>query len=567
MIPSEDLLRLTSATARRLLTLADRDPMSPTYGCFDRDYWHYKTLRDFPSATYQAALLPLALLYRTPFPGNELAGEERILHLVLGAARYWSRLQRNGCVDEWYPGERSQVTTACTLYAVAEAVRVLSAPGPRAVHPETFSDILPALSRAADWLARHPDDWVANHRAAAVAALETVHVLTGAARYRDAARAELAALLARQDPEGWFPEYGSADPGYLGVTCSWLARYHAISQDQRAREALDRGLAFLSHFLGPGGAFAGPIGVRDASYLPVLGPLWTPYDCPSARPLAARCVEALRKGQVLSAESADDRYLAFFFGPDLVQAVLAGEDPGPAAVPAPHARHLPRAGLLSLRSDALHLMIGLSKGGTLLAGAVATDRPILYDAGWQALDAEGEVWTSAWPGSSQVFALTLDLAGESSVEIDGPFHRMDYTRPLERMLLPFRTFTTLFADSELVMGPFTRWAKGPRLLRSPKSDLKLRRIVRMSGREITITDRLSGNTRTLTRLRWGGPLNARYAPTARMWNPGELASVEAPPDLLTRALRALNARGEAKVRLKLTLGEDGTVHREFRTED
>ena len=567
MLATPDLHRLLNTVARRLLTLADRDPMSPTYGCFDRAYWHYKTVRDFPSAAYQMALLPLALLYRTPFPGNVLAGEERVLHLVLAAARYWSRLQRNGCVDEWYPGERSQVATASTTYAVAEAIRVLSAPGPRTVHPETFSDILPAVRRAADWLTTHPDDWVASHRAAAVAALETVHALTGAARYRDAARGELAALLARQDPEGWFPEYGSADPGYLGVTCAWLARYHAIAQDQRTRESLDRGLAFLSHFLGPGGAFAGPIGVRDAAYLPLLGPLGTPYECAAARPLAARCLDALAKGQLVGAEEVDDRYLASYFAADVAQAILTGEDPGPATPAGPHARHLPRAGLLSLRSAALHLMVGLTKGGTLLAGAVAEDRAILLDAGWQALDIDGDVWTSSWPGSSQVFALTVDLAGESSVEIDGPFHRMDYSRPLERMGVPFRLFTMLFAESELVMGPFTRWAKGPRLLRSPRSGLKLRRIVRMQGREIVISDRLYGTTKTLTRLRWGGPLSARYAPTARTWTPGELATVEAPPELLTWACRALNARGEARLRLKLTLGEDGSVHRDFRAEE
>ena len=35
----------------RLLTLLDRDPSSPTYGCFDRNYWHYRT-QDFPSGIY-----------------------------------------------------------------------------------------------------------------------------------------------------------------------------------------------------------------------------------------------------------------------------------------------------------------------------------------------------------------------------------------------------------------------------------------------------------------------------------------------------------------------------------
>ena len=32
----------------KILTLQDRNAHSPTYGCFDRNYWHYKII-DFPS--------------------------------------------------------------------------------------------------------------------------------------------------------------------------------------------------------------------------------------------------------------------------------------------------------------------------------------------------------------------------------------------------------------------------------------------------------------------------------------------------------------------------------------
>ena len=53
---------------------------------------------------------------------------------------------------------------------------------------------------------------------------------------------------------------GDEIPGVVGQA---VAVRVAVAQDQRTRESLDRGLAFLSHFMGPGGAFAGPIGVRE----------------------------------------------------------------------------------------------------------------------------------------------------------------------------------------------------------------------------------------------------------------------------------------------------------------
>ena len=50
----------------KILTLLDRNPHSPTYGCFDRNFWHYKII-DFPSGMAQEFVWPLTLAYHTNF--------------------------------------------------------------------------------------------------------------------------------------------------------------------------------------------------------------------------------------------------------------------------------------------------------------------------------------------------------------------------------------------------------------------------------------------------------------------------------------------------------------------
>ena len=55
---------------QRVLGLQDRNPFSGTYGCFDREFWQYKTVKEFPSATYQSAMLSLAMVYLNDFEGN-----------------------------------------------------------------------------------------------------------------------------------------------------------------------------------------------------------------------------------------------------------------------------------------------------------------------------------------------------------------------------------------------------------------------------------------------------------------------------------------------------------------
>jgi hypothetical protein len=55
----------------KLLTLLDRNAHSPTYGCFDRNFWQYKII-DFPSGMAQEFVWPLALAYDTDVPDNPL---------------------------------------------------------------------------------------------------------------------------------------------------------------------------------------------------------------------------------------------------------------------------------------------------------------------------------------------------------------------------------------------------------------------------------------------------------------------------------------------------------------
>ena len=53
----------------KILTLQDRNAHSPTYGCFDRNFWHYKII-DFPSGMSQEFVWPLALAWDTELEGN-----------------------------------------------------------------------------------------------------------------------------------------------------------------------------------------------------------------------------------------------------------------------------------------------------------------------------------------------------------------------------------------------------------------------------------------------------------------------------------------------------------------
>ena len=49
-------LRLALPYVPRILHLLDQNPYSPNYGCFDRAFWHYRTM-DFPCGMSQEMVL------------------------------------------------------------------------------------------------------------------------------------------------------------------------------------------------------------------------------------------------------------------------------------------------------------------------------------------------------------------------------------------------------------------------------------------------------------------------------------------------------------------------------
>jgi len=118
LTPRDIYAKRALAQIPRLLTLQDRNSFSPTYGCFHRDYWNYKT-SDFPDAVRQCGIQALALVYKYDFPGNIYKGQTKIADWAIAGLDFWGRIQhKDGSFDEFYPYERGWVgPSAFTTYA------------------------------------------------------------------------------------------------------------------------------------------------------------------------------------------------------------------------------------------------------------------------------------------------------------------------------------------------------------------------------------------------------------------------------------------------------------------
>ena len=119
------LAREALALIPKILTLQDRNPHSATFGCFDRNYWHYKII-DFPSGMAAEFVWPLALVYALDLPGNEFHQQPALRQWIEAGIRYAARSAHpDGSCDDYFPFEKAAGAAAFSLLACLESYQLL----------------------------------------------------------------------------------------------------------------------------------------------------------------------------------------------------------------------------------------------------------------------------------------------------------------------------------------------------------------------------------------------------------------------------------------------------------
>src|SRR5882757_8450157 len=91
----------------KILTLQDRNRHSPTYGCFDRNYWQYKII-DFPSGMSQEFVWPLALAWATELEGNAFYRQDALREWVEAGMVFAARsAHADASCDDYFPFEKA----------------------------------------------------------------------------------------------------------------------------------------------------------------------------------------------------------------------------------------------------------------------------------------------------------------------------------------------------------------------------------------------------------------------------------------------------------------------------
>ena len=416
----------------KLLTLQDRNPHSPTYGSFDRNFWHLR-IKDFPSGMAQEYVWPLALAWSLDLPDNPYRHATTVREWIAAGIRYAAKSAHpDGSCDDYFPFERATGAAAFSLLGCLESAAIIDLDDPEV---DAF------FARRADWLGRHKETGrLSNHEALVALCLLKTGQRLGSDRWQAAAEDRIARLLSWQHEEGWFAEYEGCDPGYLTLTIGILTEIAAITGRSDLRERAQQAAGVAIDFMHPDGSFGGEYTSRNTyNFFPhgleALGP-----DMPAALAANDRFLQSLAAGR---APCYDDDHI---FGHHLWSYMLTWRDfaaDRPTTPPAPQGRtHYPAAGLLIERRGPFALYVGLGKGGVFKL--FRDDRLIASD--------------------TQVSLLVQDKRKQRTAvaHLIGPQHHH-----------------TLAEDRITVQGPFG-WAKQTQM--TPFRQMVLRCIVLTAGR-------------------------------------------------------------------------------------
>lgn len=506
----------------RLISNQDRNPYSPTYGCFHRDYWLDKT-SDFPDAVRQFAAQALAIAYAYPMPGNIYHGQPKIAEWAIAGLDYWARLQHSdGSFDEFYPYERGWVgPTAFTTFTSIEAYHLLHT----AMPDDVARRVRHAIRQAAYFImaGESEEDHLANHHAMACLAVWKAYTLLEEQALKEGYDKLWQGFLSYHHPEGWSREYDGVDPGYLSATVSFLSKIYQSNPDPSILTVLHQSVEFCSYFVYPNGFYAGSMGSRNTLHFYPHGFEIMSNKTPLAAAIAEKMLQALEQNKLVPPEIISDRYVVYRV-PEFLQSYL-DYTPRPDTLPhlpyerEPFSLYFPGARIFAATRPDEYVLANLAKGGVIKIFNRHTGQLLLNDCGFIGQLEDGPVVTSQWIDPDYVCK-----ANDHGFQVRGQLHAV----PSHKLFN--LTKNIIFRGTLLALGwnpTFSHMLKGNirkvlMLGRRPVG-VRFSRRLQMKQDHITMTSQLeSDQTSHFTALSLGDEFFVRYVPQSRYFQAQEL---------------------------------------------
>lgn len=468
----------------RILTQVCRDPSNPSFGCFDRNWWHYR-IRDFASIIIQqggyATLKASEALNNETLIPNLFAKE-----IAKGSAIFWDkRATRLRAFEEYYPWECGYPPVAFSSLAVAKLVSEGICP---------IEEVYSGLKKAARQLINRFEPRAANQQVAGLAALACIKKVAPKLVSDRAFKRVTKKTLALQSKEGWYMEYDGPDVGYLSVAldCLWdiidSEPVEEIGKD--IRSSADNALDFIYKTICHPKHGLGMFNARNTDYVVPYGIIRYMRDGTTEQKYQAAAICNVLFTNMADPNhffnAVDDRYICHYIGHSIARGLielnkLIVEEIQVSQITAdisfPEANYI----FLSYTENA-RALVACNKGGVMRM--LYPNGESFNDFGWIVKQGKKQFishwWSTKWESER------IDNADGTQIVIKGklfPHKEMDST-PFKHIVL--RGISLCLGKSIINM------LKGVMIFKTKESPFGFERRIKFNANSVCITDCISG---------------------------------------------------------------------------
>lgn len=463
----------------------NREPASPSYGSFDRQYWGWK-YKDFSDATLQYGVR-LAVEYAI---SRRLT--DNLPSLLEGYANYCASIQLpDGSFNQCYPNER----TPGVVYDILSTL-VYVRQSPFLEDHAARARLDNAIARAASFALRTDEKHgeVANHLA------EYAYELLNYADYAGDDRAKRKAeqyterfLRALEPTEGWFLEYNGPDPGYQTRCLRYLVKIADLVGSDEMWTKVRLAAGFINEVMMPDGSIHPMLGCRSTVLLYPSAFERLACKDPAWQGLAARIRGAWERKKV-PMPSEIDYGNAIRLADDALDAHrhLASnpnaDEHGPPILPIAD-RDFPAAGIHIRRAPDRMVFVGSLIGGVVIVYSKSSGSrwELAYEDSGYLLKSRHEAWLTRMPGTGTAVRIS-----RKHFRVEGVFSRSlhDEVTPLRLIVLRLLNLTLL--RSQWAGDLFRKLVVRMLMSGTKSTTLKLCREVAIDQQSLRISDRIEG---------------------------------------------------------------------------
>ena len=493
-------LKYANNNYKRNLTWLDRDPDSPTYGSFDRNFWHYKT-SDFNSDILQQGIYTLIALYKKEIPNNY--NKNKLKNLIFSSVKFIIlSFKENKKFNEYYPNEDGYPPHAFLSNVLGDIFFYF----PEFLKLPDFENTYIKINQS---LSKRYETKASNQYATALAGL--YKFVKNFPQHRDMINIEKhkKILLSLQDKEGWFVEYNGFDLGYLSITLEALTEIYKISLDEDFLNSINSIIDFYYNIVDKDGNFPFTLNSRNTEYVLPFGFLNLEKKDKKINYLIDKIFS--KEEYFSNLIGNDDRYHSHYIFANILKSLnLIKDFSTKENIENTNELYLENAGLYKKhdKENNITLYIGLKKGGIFRIHNHKNNK-ILLQNGFRAIKTK-KVYTNNFQSKHWNYKLI-----EKKIICEGSFVKSQFNKstPIKHFFL--RVLSSLFGNK--IIDPLKKLL----IFNKKSTKLKYRREINIEKNRLKIKDSFFGFQNYKIKL--NPKQNLRYVASADIFSDEDLA--------------------------------------------